>query len=304
MPHCPECGLWVHPADPSCLACEAELAHLEVGDAGAYADSEGLMTDEVTRGRLQTELSLTEFGFAFTMKRGYRPVLIATAMVAFSWLLLPLFALLGYCLTLGNYAARGRDNTPEMVDITSFMGDGLRLFLSVFLVYWLPGVVYLYLANFYLVEPTHIVHIGPYEVLVTVDPVGAIPVYFVGLLLLLLWPAILTMYTGTISLATTYRPGRLKTFIRSRFFGKAAAAVFVLAGLFGFFIALMITAILAIDFYIGIGMSALGLVGGLLAIFPVLAILLTVAIGLMVIFATLGHVYYHAGESVIVPPAE
>ena len=304
MPHCPECGLWVHPADPSCLACEAELAHLEVGDAGAYADSEGLMTDEVTRGRLQTELSLTEFGFAFTMKRGYRPVLIATAMVAFSWLLLPLFALLGYCLTLGNYAARGRDNTPEMVDITSFMGDGLRLFLSVFLVYWLPGVVYLYLANFYLVEPTHIVHIGPYEVLVTVDPVGAIPVYFVGLLLLLPWPAILTMYTGTISLATTYRPGRLKTFIRSRFFGKAAAAVFVLAGLFGFFIALMITAILAIDFYIGIGMSALGLVGGLLAIFPVLAILLTVAIGLMVIFATLGHVYYHAGESVIVPPAE
>ncbi len=304
MPHCPECGLWVHPADPSCLACEADLAHVDLGDVDEYDEVEGLMTDEVTRGRLQTELSLTEFGFAFTMKRGYKPVLIAAMLVATSWLLLPLFALLGYCLNLGNFAARGRDSTPEMVDITSYMGDGLRLFLSGFVVYWLPSIVYLYLANFYLVEPTHIVHIGPYEVLVTVDPVGAIPVYGVGLILLLIWPAILTLYTGSIDLATSYRPGRVLKFMRTRFYGKAVAAVFVLAGLFGFFVALMITVILAIDFYLGIGTNPLGIAGAILSIFPIVAILLTIAVGLLVIFATLGHVYYHAAENVVVPPAE
>lgn len=304
MPHCPECGLWVHPADPSCLACDADLAHVDLGDIDAYNEVEGLMSDEVTRGRLQTELSLTEFGFAFAAQRGYRPILIGTVLMALSWLVLPLFALLGYCLNLGNYAAQGRDSTPEMVDIASFMGGGLRVFISTVVLYWLPSLVYLYLADLYLVEYTHIVIISGYEVFVTVEPVGVVAVYLVALLLVFFWPAILTLYTGSINVATAYRPGRLVRFIRSRFFAKAIAAVFVLGAIFGFLIAVLITVIQAIDFYLGIGTGGTGIVGAIVALAPLAGIAFVVALGLMVLFATLGHVYYHAAENVVVPPAE
>ncbi|MFW6153363.1 MAG: DUF4013 domain-containing protein [Halobacteriota archaeon] len=304
MPHCPECGLWVHPADPSCLACDADLEHVDLGDPDAYNEVEGLMSDEVTRGRLQTELSLTEFGFAFAARHGYRPILIGTLLVALSWLVLPLMAFLGYCLNLGNYAAQGRDNSPEMVDIASYMGDGLRVFISAVVLYWLPGLVYLYLVNFYLIEYTHIVIISGYELFVTVEPVGVVLLYLVALLLVFFWPAILTLYTGSINVATTYRPGRLARFIKSRFFVMAVASVFVLAAIFGVLIAVLVTVIQAIGFYIGLGTGGAGIVGAVVALVPLAGIAFVVAVGTMVMFATLGHVYYHAAESVVVPPAE
>lgn len=303
MPHCPDCGLWVHPVDPACLACDAELEVDETGDHD-YDDYEGLMADEVTRGRLQTEFSMTEFGFSFAMQRGRHPILISSLLLAISWLVLPLFALLGYAATTGQYAAQGRDTIPEMVDITSFLGDGLRVFLSCFLVFWLPIATYLYLANFYLVEPTHRLIIAGFDVEFTTDPVGVVAVYLIGLIALLIWPAILTLYTGTFNVAKTYKPQLLLKYMRSLHHLKSIAAVFILGFLFAFFVGFMVVVILAIDFYLAIELSPIGLVGGILAIAPLAVAILATAYGLLVIFATLGHIYYHASEMVVVPPAE
>jgi len=302
MPHCPDCGLWVHQADPSCLACDAELTPLS--GEGEYDEGAGLMGDEVTRGRLHTELGIAEFGTSYATKRGFRPIIIGTLMLAFAWLILPFFALLGYASTMGRYAAQGRNEPPEMIDLTSYLGDGLRVVLSTIVTFWLPGVVYLYLANYYLVEPTHILIFLDREFLITTDPVGVVAVYLVGFILLVIWPAILTLYIGYGSLAKTYNPKNVSRYIRSSFYIKSVGAVFMLSAIFGLIVGVMATIITGIDFYLDIGTNPTGLVGAVLAIFPLFGAIFAVAFGTMVIFATLGYIYFHAGEAVVVERSE
>lgn len=303
MPHCPECGLWVHPADPSCLACEADLGGIDARDAEEYDRGEGLMAEEVTRGRLQTEMRMVEFGFAFAYDRGPIQVLYSAGLLAIAWLILPLFALLGYAVSVGQHAAQGRDNIPKMEDITNFMGPGLRVFLSTILSFWLPIVVYLYLIWFYIVE-TEMVLIGWYEYPIDTNPVSIVFFYGVAILAVLLWPAIATLYTGTLSIADTYRPGQLFTFLRSRFYLKSIAAFLTITLVFAVAIGSLVIVILAIDHFVGIGTGGIGILGGAMSLVPLAGIIFLTAYGLSVLFSALGYNYYHASEAVVVPEAE
>ena len=304
MPHCPACGLWVHPADPQCMACDADLSDIDDSDGESYEQHEGLMADEVTRGRLHTELTAVEFGFSFAYGRGPRPVIIGAGLLALSWLILPFFAMLGYVLRTGNEAAKGRDKMPELEDLTNFLGDGLRLFLSTVFTYWLPIILYLYLANFYLVEADYYVHIFDVTVPIELSPVPIIAIYTVAFFAILLWPPILAMYTGAVNIAMPYNPKQYVKFLTSAFYLKSLAAVFVHAIWAGITIALLGTGIAMIDFFVGIEMAGLGIVGGILAVPLVAAILLTLSYALLAMFSTLGYVYYYATQSVVVPPVQ
>lgn len=303
MPHCPECGLWVHPADPSCLACEADLSHM---DPATHESEEGagLMAEEVSRGRLQTEMQMVEFGFSFAVNRGLRPVLISGVLLALSWLVLPLFALLGYAANMGRNAAQGRDTIPEMTDITSYMGDGLRVFLSVGLAFWTPLVIYLFLINQYVAE-YEFVNVFGVNLPFSTDPVTIIAMFVVGILGILLWPAALNLYIGTFDLRKTYHPRYLGRFLRSISYLKSVVAVFVLGIFFGLFVAFMGIIFAAVDFYVGFGFGgAMDILGTILALIPITGGAIGGGYGLLVLFSALGHNYYRAAERAIVSPAQ
>ncbi len=307
MPHCPECGLWVHPADPSCLACEADLSHMDMatheGEEGA-----GLMAEEVSRGRLQTEMQMVEFGYSFAVKRGLRPVIVSAVLLALSWLVLPLFALLGYVANMGRDAAQGRDNIPEMTDITSYMGDGLRVFLSVGLAFWTPLLIYLFLINQYVAEYEFMSLFGV-NIPISTDPVTIIAMFLVGFLWILLWPAALNLYIGTFDLRKTYHPRLLGRFLTSLSYLKSLAAVVVLGIFFGAFIGFMwlIAGYIITNFdpiIVSDGGGALAILGAGLLLLPIAGAAIAGAYGLMVLFSALGHNYYQATERAIVSPAE
>lgn len=70
------------------------------------------------------------FAWYFTKTQGWRMALKATALLLGSFVLAPLFVLLGYTYRVGRAAALGEESPPPLEDWKPLMDDGARFFVG------------------------------------------------------------------------------------------------------------------------------------------------------------------------------
>jgi hypothetical protein len=71
---------------------------------------------------------LLSFAFEFPRRQGWKPILIGGGLVFLSFLILPIFLVLGYSYRVGRAAAIGHSEPPAFSDWGGLFFDGLRLF--------------------------------------------------------------------------------------------------------------------------------------------------------------------------------
>jgi hypothetical protein len=205
------------------------------------------------------------FGFAFgyPVRDSWKPLLLSSVLILFSFLLIPGLIVAGYGFRVARAAALGRPNPPKFDDWGGFIFDGLRL-LAVTLI---PGLALML-----------IVGVGLLGALAT-DALAVLVLLLIVAYVALLYAiyAFMTAFVGSNSVIGAFTDGRATSLLASGHYLKSVLLFIV------FNIALSILISIASITFVGIFIGA--------------------AFQIIAFGAFWGYVYYRAVEKGIVPPA-
>lgn len=238
-------------------------------DAGAVDRSEPRYHDT----------DIFEFSVTFPLGKGGKPLLIDSALVLFSVLVVPAIFSYGYSYRVGRAAARGDEEVPSFDDWGGLGKDGLILFavyLGVSIAFAAVGAVF--------VGAISAVGNSP-ELTLLLFGIGALVllagVYIAG--------AILPVLIGTGSLGETFSDGRILEFAFSRHYLKGVALLFVFSILLYFAVSI-VAFILTITVF------------GIVLLIPLYFVLAAYTTNMM--FAVFGYIYNEAAAAGDVTPVE